>query len=55
MLYFDLRYQQQELKDSSTSIDLKYTLTDQPDAAYTLYALVLHEVDVRLDVESPRC
>ena len=52
MLYFDLRYQEKELKNSSTNIELRYTLSDGPNAAYTLYALVLHEVDVSLDVES---
>ena len=52
ILYFDLTNQEMELKSGSTKIELRYSLNDTPNAAYNLYALVLYEEDISVDVVS---
>ena len=43
ILYFDLTNQEMELKSGSTKIELRYTLSGNPNAAHSLYALIPHE------------
>lgn len=50
MLYFDLTNQDTELKGGSTKIELRYSLTGNPNAAYSLYALVLHEEEISVNI-----
>ena len=50
MLYFYLTNQEMELKSGSTKIELRYTLSGNPNAAYSLYALILHEEEVSVNV-----
>ena len=50
MLYFDLTNQELELKSGSTKIELRYTLSGNLNAAYSLYALILLEEEVSVNV-----
>ena len=50
MLYFDLTNQEKELKSGSTKIELRYTLSGNPNAACSLYALILHEEEISVNV-----
>ena len=51
VLYFDLRNQKEELKSGSTKLELKYTLST-PNAEYNMFALILHEEEISVDVMS---
>ena len=42
MLYFDLRNQEEDVKDSVVSLTFRYELNGAPGAGYTVNALVLH-------------
>ena len=46
LLYFDLRNQRDDVKDSVVSLTFRYQLTGAPGANYTLNALVLHEKEI---------
>ena len=48
ILYFDLRNQSEDIKDSVVSLTFRYQLTGTPGAPYTLNALVLHEKEIEL-------
>ena len=48
MLYFDLRNQEEDVKDSVVSLTFRYELNGAPGAGYTLNALVLHEKEIEL-------
>ena len=48
VLYFDLRNQSEDIKDSVVALTFRYQLTDAPAANYTLNALVLHEKEIEL-------
>ena len=48
VLYFDLRNQSEDIKDSVVALTLRYQLTGNPAANYTLNALVLHEKEIEL-------
>ena len=48
ILYFDLRNQEDDVKDSVVSLTFRYQLTDAPAGNYTLNALVLHEKEIEL-------
>ena len=48
LLYFDLRNQGDDVKDSVVSLTFRYQLTDNPAGDYTLNALVLHEKEIEL-------
>ena len=48
VLYFDLRNQRDDVKDSVVSLTFKYQLTGAPANNYTLNALVLHEKEIEL-------
>ena len=48
ILYFDLRNQSEDIKDSVVALTFRYQLTDAPAAPYTLNALVLHEKEIEL-------
>ena len=48
LLYFDLRNQSEDIKDSVVALTLRYQLTGNPAANYTLNALVLHEKEIEL-------
>ena len=52
ILYFDLRHQQMELKSGSTKLELRYSLDGEPNAKYYVYALILHEEEVSIDVKN---
>ena len=52
ILYFDLRNQREDVKDSVVALTFKYQLTGNPAANYTLNALVLHEQEIELYTES---
>ena len=48
LLYFDLRNQEDDEKDSVVSLTFRYQLTGNPAGNYTLNALVLHEKEIEL-------
>ena len=48
ILYFDLRNQSDDIKDSVVSLTFRYQLTGNPAGNYTLNALVLHEKEIEL-------
>ena len=48
LLYFDLRNQSEDIKDSVVALTFRYHLTGAPGAPYTLNALVLHEKEIEL-------
>ena len=48
MLYFDLRNQEEDVKDSVVSLTFRYELNGAPGAGYKLNALVLHEKEIEL-------
>ena len=50
--YFDLRYQEDDEKDSVVSLTFKYQLSGYPAGNYTLNALILHEEDIELYTSS---
>ena len=52
LLYFDLRNQGDDVKDSVVSLTFRYQLTGNPGGNYTLNALVLHEKEIELYTSS---
>ena len=52
VLYFDLRNQEEDLKDSVVSLTLRYQMNGIPAANYTLNALVLFESEIELYTSS---
>ena len=48
MIYFDLRNQEEDVKDSVVSLTFRYELNGAPGAGYTINALVLHEREIEL-------
>ena len=52
VFYFDLRNQKEELKSGSTKLELKYILSTTPNAEYNMFALILHEEEISVDVMS---
>ena len=46
ILYFDLKNQEDDVKDSVVSLTFRYQLTGAPAGNYTLNALVLHEKEI---------
>ena len=52
VLYFDLRNQEDDVKDSVVSLTFRYQLTGAPAGNYTLNALVLHEKEIELYTSS---
>ena len=52
LLYFDLRNQSDDVKDSVVSLTFRYQLTGNPAGNYTLNALVLHEQEIELYTSS---
>ena len=51
LFLFDLQNQKEELKSGSTKLELKYTLST-PNAEYNMFALILHEEEISVDVMS---
>ena len=52
VLYFDLRNQEDDLKESTFALTLRYQLNGIPAANYTLNALVLSESEIELYTEA---
>ena len=52
LLYFDLRNQGNDVKDSVVSLTFRYQLTGNPAGNYTLNALILHEKEIELYTSS---
>ena len=52
LLYFDLRNQGDDVKDSVVSLTFRYQLTGNPAGNYTLNALILHEKEIELYTSS---
>ena len=52
LIYFDLRYQNLEVRNDMTKIELRYTLSGAPNVNYNIYSLVLSEEDIMVDVIS---
>ena len=52
LLYFDLRNQGDDVKDSVVSLTFRYQLTGNPTGNYTLNALILHEKEIELYTSS---
>ena len=50
LLDFDLRHQEFELKNGSTKIELRYTLSGTLNADYSLHTLVLYEEEIYVDI-----
>ena len=48
MIYFDLRNQEEDVKDSVVSLTFRYELNGGNATPYTLNALVLHEREIEL-------
>ena len=47
-IYFDLTKQPTDIKDGMTKLTFKYTLSGATNAAYSVYALLIHEEDVEM-------
>ena len=54
LLYFDLRNQGDDVKDSVVSLTFRYQLTGNPAGNYTLNALILHEKEIELYTSSEK-
>ena len=52
LLYFDLRNQEDDVKESSVALTFRYQLTGNPAGNYTLNALILHEREIKLYTSS---
>ena len=52
LLYFDLRNQRDDVKNSVVSLTFRYQLTGNPGGNYTLNALILHEKEIELYTSS---
>ena len=52
ILYFDLTYQETQLKEGATELVLNFQLNDDPNAEFNLYALILNEEEISVDVKS---
>ena len=52
ILYFDLTKQKISLKEGNPKLELKFKLNDTPNAAFNVYALILNEEEVSVDVRS---
>ena len=52
LLYFDLRNQGDDVKDSVVSLTFRYQLTGNPAANYTLNAFILYEKEIELYTSS---
>ena len=50
LLYFTLTYQEEKIKYGTTKLEFNYTLSDTPDAQYVIYALVLCDQNISIDV-----
>ena len=50
LLYFNLTYQDEKIKYGTTKLEFNYTLSDTPDAQYVIYALVLYDQNISIDV-----
>ena len=48
MLYFNLRNQEEDMKDAVVSLTFRYELNGANNTPYTLNALVLHEKEIEL-------
>ena len=48
LIYFDLRNQSEDVKDSVVALTFRYQLSGNPAGNYTLNALVLHEKEIEL-------
>ena len=48
LIYFDLRFQREDLRDGAMKLTFKYKLSAATNADYSVYALVLYEEDVEL-------
>ena len=51
-LYFDLRNQDEGIKDGITKLDFHYNLSGSINDDYVIYALILHEEDIEIYNES---
>ena len=54
ILYFDLTHQKSQLKEGDTQLELSFQLNDTPNAEYNIYALILNEEEISVDVRSGR-
>lgn len=52
IIYFDLRNQEEDVKDSVVSLTFRYELNRANATNYTLNALVLHEKEIELYTSS---
>ena len=52
ILYFNLRNQEDYIKDPVASLTFRYELNNRPGSNYTLNALVLHEREIELYTSS---
>ena len=52
ILYFDLTKQKISLKEGNPKLEVKFSLNDTPDAAFNVYALVLNEEEISVDVKN---
>ena len=52
ILYFDLSHQDTMLKEGDTKLELRFQLNDTPNAEYNLYALILNEEEISVNVMS---
>ena len=52
ILYFNLTKQKISLKEGDVKLQLKFKLNNTPNAAYNVYALVLNEEEISVDVKS---
>ena len=50
ILYFDLSYQDPGLLPATTGLEFHFALNNAPNADYHIYALVLNEEDITVDV-----
>ena len=52
ILYFDLRNQEEDTKDSTVTLTFRYKLNEDPGSKYRLIFLILHEKEIELYISS---
>lgn len=50
ILYFDLTRKEEDIQKFTTGLDFEYSLDDTPNADYHIYALILHEEEISVEV-----
>ena len=50
ILYFDLTRKEEDIQKFTTGLNFEYSLNETPNADYHIYALILHEEEISVEV-----